>query len=270
MAQVRLQKLLARAGVASRRAAEQLIVEGRVRVDGHTVRRLGSQAAASARIEVDGVGVVKSEPLKYLMLHKPPFVMSTVHDPEGRPTVLDVVQSAGYDGELPRLFPLGRLDFDAEGLLLLSNDGPMMHGLLHPSRHVPKVYTVKVRNQPTPATLAKLTSGIDLYGDDGRFEFRAKAADVRVVRLTHNNAWLELTLLEGRSHQVKRMCKAVGHPVTRLVRTSFAGLELGSLPTGAWRFLTAPETASLQQWMKNQPANRLQKGRKRPTLRIPK
>ena len=260
MAAERLQKLLARAGVASRRAAERLIVEGKVFVNGRRVTELGSRADYSECIEVDGIGRLQANKAVYLLLHKPPFVISSVTDPEGRDTVLNVVQNARgagnklYGGELPPLVPVGRLDFDAEGALLLTNDGPLVNALLHPSHHVPKVYTVKVRGQPDASALRALRDGIALYNERGHLEYRTKPAEARVVRLGPSNAWIELTLLEGRSHQVKRMCEAIRHPVVRLVRTSFANIDIGELPTGAWRFLTPAEVAQLQAWPQQKPA----------------
>ena len=255
MAQVRLQKILAQAGIASRRAAERLIVDGRVRINGQVARVLGTRADPTrARVEVDGLGVVSAEPNAYVLLHKPPYVISTVRDPEGRDTVLDVIERTRavgpkqFEGELPRLFPVGRLDFDAEGFVLMTNDGALAHRLLHPKRHVPKSYMVKVRGQPTAERIDALRRGVTIYDEDGRMAFRTAPAEARLVRNSPSNAWIELTLFEGRSHQVKRMCAAIGHACLRLIRTEFAGLELGPLPTGAWRFLTPPELATLKRW----------------------
>lgn len=257
MPQVRLQKILAQAGVASRRAAEQLIVDGRVRINGQVARVLGTRADPTrSKIEVEGRGEVTAEPLAYALLHKPPFVISTVDDPEGRDTVLDVLQRTRaegprqFEGELPRLFPVGRLDFDAEGFILLTNDGPLTHALLHPKRHVPKTYTVKVRGRPRPEAIVALREGVNVYDEPGAPGFRSAPAEARVVRESPANTWIELTLFEGRSHQVKRMCAAIGHACLRLVRTEFGGLELGSLPTGAWRFLRPTEVHTLQQWQR--------------------
>lgn len=257
MPQVRLQKILAQAGVASRRAAEQLIVDGRVRINGQVARVLGTRAdPARAKVEVDGLGEVHAEPVAYVMLHKPPFVISTVRDPEGRDTVLDVLQRTRaegpkqFEGDFPRLFPVGRLDFDAEGFVLLTNDGPLAHSLLHPKRHVPKTYIVKVRGRPRPEAMNALRQGVNVYDEDGSLAFRSAPAEARLVRESPANTWIELTLFEGRSHQVKRMCAAVGHMCLRLVRTEFGGLELGSLPTGAWRFLRPTEVHTLQQWQR--------------------
>jgi 23S rRNA pseudouridine2605 synthase len=255
MAQERLQKIIARAGISSRRAAESLIREGRVRVNGQVTRELGTRAdPQQATVEVDGHGVVQAEPPVYIMVHKPPYVVSTAHDPEGRHTILEVVEksrAAGprqYEGGLPRVFPVGRLDFDAEGLILLTNDGPLTHAMLHPRRHVPKMYMVKVRGVPNAAALQALRTGVRMRRDDGTLTPLTAPAEVRLVKQTRSNSWLELTLFEGRNHQVKRMCDAVGHSVNRLIRVDFGGVELGDLPTAAWRFLTHPEIKLLKQW----------------------
>jgi pseudouridine synthase len=255
MALERLQKIIARAGVSSRRAAENLIREGRVRVDGRVTRELGTRAdPQQATVEVEGHGVLQAEPPVYILVHKPPYVVSTAHDPEGRQTVMEVVERSRadgprqYEGGLPRVFPVGRLDFDAEGLILMTNDGPLTHAMLHPRRHVPKTYMVKVRGVPTPQALQQLRTGVRLRRDDGTLSHASAPAEVRLVKQTRSNSWLELTIFEGRNHQVKRMCDAIGHSVNRLIRVDFGGVELGALPTGAWRFLTHPEIKLLKQW----------------------
>jgi 23S rRNA pseudouridine2605 synthase len=257
MAQERLQKIIARAGVTSRRGAEKLIVEGRVRVNGVVSRTLGVRAdPQSAHVEVDGVGVLRAEPFAYILLHKPPYVISTLSDPEGRDTVLDVLERTRamgkrqFEGMLPRVFPVGRLDFDAEGFVLLTNDGELAYTLLHPKRHVPKTYTVKVRGTPDARALEVLRTGVNLPEEEGRPFYRTAPCEARIVKTGRTNCWLEMILFEGRNHQVKRMCDAIGHPVIRLVRTEFGGIELGDLPTGAWRFLDHPEIHTLKVWQK--------------------
>ena len=256
MAQQRLQKIIAEAGLASRRAAEKLITDGRVRVNGKIVKELGSKADATGdRIEVEGHGVLSAQPHVYVALHKPIHVISTVRDPEGRDTVIEVIERTravgkrGYEGELPRLFPVGRLDFDAEGLILLTNDGDLSNRLMHPRNHVPKTYLVKVKGRPDPKGLKRMAQGIRLLEPDGRASRRrTKPADVRIFKEGRANTWIEMTITEGRNHQIKRMCEAVGLMVIRLIRTEFAGISIDPLPAGAWRFLSHDEVESLRRW----------------------
>jgi 23S rRNA pseudouridine2605 synthase len=225
---MRLNAYLARAGVASRRGAEELIRAGRVRVNGE-VAGLTTFVEPSDRVELDGRPLVP-EPLAYVLLHKPAGVVTTASDPHGRPTVVELV-------DLPqRLVPVGRLDADTTGALLLTNDGPLAHGLAHPRYEVDKVYEAEVEGEPADEALRRLSEGVEL--DDGR------TAPAVVRRL--GSSRLELTLHEGRKHQVKRMCEAVGHPVQRLHRSGYAGLTLERVPEGAWRELTSEEVASLQ------------------------
>lgn len=252
----RLQKLIAQAGIASRRAAERLIVDGRVRVDGIVQRELGTRASRQQEIAIDGLGTLHAEPKVYIALHKPEKVISAVTDPEGRDTVTDVIAASRamgprqHEGDLPRVYPVGRLDFDAEGLLLCTNDGALTQTLLHPRFHVPKTYMTKVSDEVPTRGLERLRNGVRLREPDGRLSRRTAPADVEVVPTKGKNTWLEITVVEGRNRQIKRMCEAIGHPVLRLVRTSFAGILLDDLPSGAWRFLTTAELQTLQQWHK--------------------
>ncbi len=256
MAAERLQKIIARAGVASRRAAEAYIVEGRVRVNGRIVRVLGSSADPQRdRIELDGHGVLQREPMVYLALYKPSHVMSTVSDPEGRPTVLEMLQQTRPSGpcsvetNMPRVYPVGRLDFDAQGIMLMTNDGELTHGLLHPRQRVPRTYMVKVRGVVGARALLRLRQGLRLPNEDGTLSRPTLPAEARVVKTNPTNSWLELTLFEGRYHQVKRMCWAVGHSVNVLIRTDFGGIALDeALPPGGWRQLRATEVQRLQGW----------------------
>jgi len=239
----RLQKILAEAGVASRRRAEELIREGRITVNGR-LARIGDKVDPSRdHIKVDGKLVASPAAKAYLMLNKPKQVVTTAEDPEGRTAVMDLVKN-----KLPRLFPVGRLDFDAEGILLLTNDGEMAHRLSHPSFQVPRTYWVKVKGKPTPEEVRKLSQGITL--EDG------PTAPCRIVfrREARENAWLEMTLREGRNHQVKRMWERMGHPVLKLRRVSFAGLSLGSLKAGEVRHLRPPEVEKLKRLTKERPA----------------
>jgi len=225
---MRLNAYLARAGVASRRGAEELIRAGRVRVNGEP-GGLATFVQAGDRVELDGA-LLAPEPLAYVLLHKPAGVVTTASDPHGRPTVVGLV------GHPRRIVPVGRLDADTTGALLLTNDGPLAHRLMHPRYEVEKVYEAEVEGEPSDDALRHLAEGIEL--DDGR------TAPAGVRRLGPSR--LELTLHEGRKHQVKRMCGAVGHPVTRLHRPVYAGLTLTGLAAGAWRELTAAEVQSLR------------------------
>jgi 23S rRNA pseudouridine2605 synthase len=229
---VRLNAFLARAGVASRRRADVLIREGRVRVNGEP-GELNTVVGKRDLVEVDGVRVER-QPLSYLLLHKPSDVVTTASDPHGRRTVVDLVPSE------PRVVPVGRLDADTSGALLLTNDGDLAHRLAHPRYGVPKVYEAEVEGTPALDELELLRSGIEL--EDGV----TAPAEVRVVGRSTRASRLELTLHEGRKHQVKRMCEAVGHPVRRLHRVRYAGLDLAGLEPGEWRELTKDEVAALR------------------------
>lgn len=229
----RLQKVLARAGFGSRRANEELIDAGRVTVNGE-VAVLGRRVDASRdRIEVDGIPVVVRDDLVYYLLNKPPRVVTTAHDPEGRRTVLDLVPVE------PRVFAIGRLDYDTEGLLVLTNDGDLAHRVAHPSSGVEKAYLAEVDGIPSRAALRALREGVEL--DDGP----TAPARVRLQQTRGNTAALELVIHEGRNRQVRRMCEAVGHPVRRLVRTRIGPVGDRSLEPGAWRPLSRAEVRSL-------------------------
>jgi 23S rRNA pseudouridine2605 synthase len=225
---VRLNAYLARAGIASRRGAEELIRAGRVTVNGESAG-LATVVAGGDRVEVDG-NEVGPEPLTYVLLHKPAGVVTTARDPHGRPTVVGLV------GHERRVVPVGRLDADTTGVLLLTNDGPLAHRLMHPRYEVDKVYEVDVEGEPADEVLARLAEGVDL--DDGR------TAPAEARRLGPSR--LELTIHEGRKHQVKRMLAAMGHPVMGLHRSGYAGLSADGLAPGEWRELTPDEIARLR------------------------
>jgi pseudouridine synthase len=225
---MRLNAYLARAGVASRRKADELIKAGRVRVNG-APGELNTFVASGDRVEVDGRAVAKQR-LAYLLLHKPAGVVTTARDPRGRPTVVELVPHE------PRVVPVGRLDADTTGAILLTNDGELAHRLAHPRYDVAKVYVAEVEGEPSDAALRALAEGIEL--DDGR------TAPAQARRLGPSQ--IELTLHEGRKHQVKRMCAAVGHPVQSLHRREYAGLTLDGLEPGGWRELTAEEVEALR------------------------
>jgi 23S rRNA pseudouridine2605 synthase len=229
----RLQKVLARAGMGSRRTCEALIAEGRVTVDGE-VAVLGRRVDIDvARIEIDGVPVPVAADLVSYLLNKPPGVVTTSSDPQGRTTVLDLVPAE------PRVFPVGRLDYESEGLLVLTNDGDLTQRLTHPSHGVPKAYLAEVVGVPTAGELRQLREGVEL--DDGM----TAPARVAIVARRENGAALELVIHEGRNRQVRRMCEAIGHTVTRLVRTRIGPLSDARLAPGEWRVLRPDEVRAL-------------------------
>jgi pseudouridine synthase len=226
---VRLNAYLARAGVASRRGADDLIKAGRVRVNG-APGALNDDVGDGDVVEVDGREVAKQR-LAYVLLHKPAGVVTTARDPQGRPTVVDLV------GSRERIVPVGRLDADTTGALLLTNDGPLAHRLAHPRYGVGKTYVADVEGRPADRALRRLAEGVEL--EDGR----TAPAGVRLL----GRSRVELVLHEGRTHQVKRMCEAVGHPVRRLHRSGYAGLDLRGLEPGAARPLTPAEVRELRR-----------------------
>jgi 23S rRNA pseudouridine2605 synthase len=226
---VRLNAYLARAGVASRRKADELIKAGRVTVNGEP-GQLNTFVAKRDRVELDGQPLERQQ-LAYVLLNKPAGTVTTARDPQGRPTVVELVADYGT-----RLVPVGRLDADTTGALLLTNDGELAHRLAHPRYEVEKVYEAEVEGDPSDEALDKLEQGVEL--DDGR------TAPARARRLGRSR--VELAIHEGRKHQVKRMLAAVGHPVTRLRRSRYAGLTLNGLEPGAWRELEPGEVARLQ------------------------
>ena len=225
---MRLNAYLARAGVASRRGAEELIRSGRVRVNGE-VAGLATFVEGNDRVEVDG-SPVEPEPLTYVLLYKPADVVTTARDPQGRPTVVGLV------GHERRVVPVGRLDADTTGALLLTNDGPLAHRLMHPRYEVDKVYEAEVEGEPGENALARLRKGVELE------EGLTAPAEAALV----GPSLVELTIHEGRKHQVKRMLEAVGHPVLRLHRKAYAGLTLDGLKPGEWRELSRDEVKRLR------------------------
>lgn len=234
---VRLQKFLARAGVASRRASEQLIVQGRVAVNGSVVTELGTKVNPDTDIvTVDGGTVTLSEDQCVLMLHKPAGYLTAMKEDRGRSCVAQLVPTQQYPG----LFPVGRLDFDTTGLLLFTTDGELGNALLHPSFHVDKEYHAWVEGHPNKSALLALRNGVKLQ--DGM----TAPAQVSLVKQDANKTLLSITIHEGRKRQVKRMCAAVGHPVVTLHRSKFGPLELGNLPVGKYRILNPDEVQALK------------------------
>ena len=235
---VRLQKILSTAGVASRRASEQMILEGRVTVNGETVRALGTKAdPATDAIKVDGRRIKLDVKDRYLVLYKPKGYVTTRSDPEKRPTIMDLIGEGAY------IYPVGRLDFDSEGLLLMMTDGDLAAKLTHPRHEVDKVYEVIVLGVPDPKAMEKLRKGVFI---DGR---RTSAADVHIgttVKGHKPTTLLTITLREGRNRQIRKMCRAVGLPVRDLRRIAMGPIGLGRLKPGQWRDLTPDEVRRLK------------------------
>ena len=249
----RLQKIIAAAGIASRRKAEELITGGLVSVNGQVVTELGSKAdPATDRIKVAGKPLAGPERHVYLLLHKPKGYVTTVTDPEHRPTVIDLVRSVGA-----RLYPVGRLDYLSEGLLLLTNDGELAQKLTHASSHVPKTYLVKVSGKPTEDEIVKLRGGVFLPAETKPLKTRegneqrrrsqaARTGPVRIELLRDAaNPWYEITLIEGRNRQIRRMFEQIGHHVEKIKRVRYGPLQL-DVEVGQFRHLTASEVAQLK------------------------
>ncbi len=230
----RLQKILAAAGVASRRACEQIILDGRVQVNGKTITELGTKADAYRdEITVDLVPITREQPV-YILLNKPKGYVTTVKDEDGRPTVMALIH-----GVEARVYPVGRLDFNSEGLLLMTNDGALAQRITDPENHIPKVYLVKIHRMPRPETLDEFRGGFRL---DGR---RLKPCSIEIAEKA-DNPWLKVTLTEGKNQQIRKMFAAVGHPVSKLKRIQFGPLDDPYLKPGEWRFLNANELAVLK------------------------
>lgn len=232
---MRLQKYLAHAGVASRRRAEEFIAAGHVRVNGRTVRELGTSVEPGDRVELAGKALTIPDTKRYVVLNKPEKVMTTMRDPQGRRTVASLVPRDGG-----RVVPVGRLDYDTSGVLLLTNDGALAHALTHPRFGVEKTYRAVVRGRLQGDDMKKFLAGIKL--DDGK----SRPAKIRVVRVGPAASEVDVTIHEGRNRQVRRMFEATAHPVLSLVRLRFGPLSLGDMRPGAWREASEKEVAALQ------------------------
>ena len=245
----RLQKIIAHAGVASRREAETMIAGGRVTVNGRPVTELGTKAdPARDHIKVDGKLITGAETHRYILLYKPKEVMTTVDDPQGRVTVIDLVR-----GIRERIYPVGRLDFHSEGLVLLTNDGELAYKVSHPTHGSVKTYSVKVRGVPEERLLDKLRRGITLEGK------RTLPCQIERIKTTgrsddEGNSWFEVKLREGRTQQIRRMFQAVGHPVTKLKRVAIGPISDPKLSPGVWRELTPGEVRMLGTMKEARPA----------------
>ena len=230
----RIQKILAALGVTSRRKAEDLVREGRVTVNGE-IAVIGMKADLSKdHIKVNGKLLTRSDPKLYLMFNKPAGVLTSLSDPENRPTVKDYLKGIKY-----RVFPVGRLDFDSEGLLLMTNDGDWANSILHPSQKIPKTYVVKIKGILAPEKMEQLMTGVKL--EDGM----TAPAKLKKLKQTENTSWVEISIYEGRKRQVRRMLEKVGHQVIRLKRTSIDGIRLQDLKSGELRRLTDEELQTI-------------------------
>jgi 23S rRNA pseudouridine2605 synthase len=235
--QERLQKILSQAGIASRREAERFITDGRVAVNGAVVTELGAKADPDLdSITVDGKAITIEEKRVYILLYKPVGYMTTLKDPEGRPIVTDLLK-----GVRERVYPIGRLDYNTEGLLLLTNDGGLANVLMHPSHEVDKGYLVRVSGQVSAEQIKRLSEGVRL--EDGM----TAPAKVAPVSASEHNSWISITIHEGRYRQVRRMCEAVGLNVVRLKRSRYDFLEIGDMKPGEFRLLQPEEVAKLKR-----------------------
>lgn len=232
---IRLQKYMAQCGVASRRHAEEMIQAGRVKVNGDIVTEMGIRVSDQDKVEVDGKPIKKEKELIYIMLNKPSGYVSTVSDPEGRKTVLDLI-----DGVNERVYPVGRLDYDTTGLIILTNDGGFAFQNTHPGQETRKTYLAEVLGMPSNKALQALRNGIML---DGKL---TSPAQVEVVDIKPKSTVLKIIIHEGRNRQVKRMCEAIDHPVLRLKRTAVGRLSLGDLKPGEWRHLSTKEAKQIR------------------------
>lgn len=247
MAQERLQKIIAAAGITSRRKAEELIASGAVTLNGKVVTELGTKAdLATDHIKVNGKLLQQTQELIHLVLHKPKGYVSTVSDPEGRPTVMELVSGVGVRGTQTRIYPVGRLDYASEGLLLFTNDGELAHKLTHASSHVPKTYWVKVSGNPSDEGLQQLCDGVMIpEGEDGKSR-RVRTAPCHITQVKEaENPWYEITLIEGKNRQLRKMFEVIGHRVEKIKRVRYGPLQL-DIEVGKFRMLTEREVGLLR------------------------
>ena len=262
MQQERLQKIIAHAGFASRREAETMIREGRVTVNGRVVTELGTRAdSVKDHIKVDGKLITRAETHRYILLYKPKEVMTTVEDPQGRRTVIDLIRGVGE-----RIYPVGRLDFHSEGLVLLTNDGDLAYKVSHPKHGSVKTYNVKVRGVPEERLIEKLERGITIEGK------RTLPCEIARMKTTgkneeEGNSWFEVKLREGRTQQIRKMFQAVGHPVSKLKRVAIGPISDPKLTPGVWRELTTKEVKMLASLKEPKPPKPPRKVTKPPQSR---
>jgi len=227
----RLQKIISRAGISSRRKAEELIIDGRIKVNNEIITELGSKADITKdKITFDGEPISSPENRVYLVLNKPSGYICSRTDPENRPTVLDLIKNVDE-----RIFPVGRLDYDTEGLLVLTNDGAFSQILQHPSSNIPRTYLVKVKELPKEEDLVRLREGIFIDN------LKTNKVKIKIVNKLPKNTWLEVVLWEGRNRQIKKMFEAIGHRSLRILRTDFGPISLKNLDQGSYRFMNRKE-----------------------------
>ncbi len=244
--EIRLQKVLANAGIVSRRKAEKLIMEGRVTVNGAVISELGTKANPEKdSIKVNGKSITKKERPVYLLLNKPRGVVTTLKDDKGRPTVCNLIKNVKE-----RFFPVGRLDINTDGLLLLTNDGLLAQGLSHPSSHIQKVYLARVKGIPDEKKIRRLSKGIKIKGT------MLVPLKVTMERITGKNSWLRFVLIQGKNRQVRLLCEAIGHTVSKLKRIKYAFLNLKGVEVGEYRHLNSNEVASLERLVKKKKIDR--------------
>ncbi|HHW49281.1 MAG TPA: rRNA pseudouridine synthase [Clostridiaceae bacterium] len=239
MCKMRLQKFLSHAGIASRRKAEELIAQGRVCVNGVRIKDMGVKVSSGDVVEVDGKKVNLEEKKVYIMLNKPVGYISSAKDQFGRKTVLDLVKDVKE-----RIYPVGRLDYDTSGLILLTNDGEFAYVLTHPSSEIDKVYSVVVKGAVSKDKIKAFKKGIKIDN------YITSPAKLRIINITDNTSTVEITIHEGKNRQVRKMCKAIGHPVLKLKRIAIGPLKLGDLEEGKWRHLTEQEVKALKNYAK--------------------
>jgi len=236
----RLQKIIAGSGISSRRTAEKMIIEGRVTVNNAVVRQLGAKADIDEdEIRVDGKLILPETSKVYLMLNKPKGYVTTLRDPQGRPVVADLLP-----GVSERIFPVGRLDYDSEGLLLMTNDGDFSLKIQHPRFMIPKTYVVKIEGNLKSSDIKMLQDGIKLK--DGKF----KPESFHILKTNRKSCWLNLTIAEGRNRLIRRVFESLDHSVIRLIRTAIADIDLGSMKVGSFRHLTRKEVQHLMSFVK--------------------
>ena len=231
MDEIRLQKYLASAGVASRRKSEELILAGKVSVNGFVITQLGTKVSPGDTVQLGGKTISPTNRLIYIMFHKPEGVITSVSDPHNRPVVTDFVKDVNA-----RLFPVGRLDYDSSGLLILTNDGEFAQSLTHPSRQIPKTYIAKLRGTPEKAGLRAFCNGLIIDGG-----YKTAPATIKILDKTPTGCTARITIYEGKNRQIRKMCEAIGHTVLSLKRIAIGPLKLGNLPKGKYRNLTKSE-----------------------------
>lgn len=234
MSEMRLQKFLAHAGVASRRAAENIIKQGRVAINGKIITDMGVVVGTNDLITVDGKSIKNKEEKKYIMLNKPVGYVSTAKDQFGRPTVIDLISDINE-----RLYPVGRLDYDTSGLLLLTNDGDFTFALTHPKHEINKVYEALISGVPSDEEIQRFEAGLKIE------DYMTSPAIFLIKEIIKNNSLVHITIHEGKNRQVRKMCAAIGHKVISLKRISIGPIALGDLPEGKWRSLSATEVHSI-------------------------